>query len=68
MDAVLEFLVFALKATAGLAIYFAPTLVAHKRIPLRAFTVFNWNLFLGWTIVGWVFALVWAIRAPQDPK
>lgn len=65
MDQVLDFLSFALTTTAALAIYFAPTLIAHKRVPLQAFRIFNWNLFTGWTVLGWVFTLVWAIRAPK---
>ena len=69
MDQVLDFLSFAAYSTLALALYFAPTLIAHKRVPLMAFRIFNWNLFTGWTIIGWLFSLYIAITAPahNDP-
>ena len=48
------------------AIYFLPALVAVARNVQvnRAFGVFILNLFLGWTLIGWVAALVWAVVEP----
>jgi hypothetical protein len=42
----------------GALMYFVPALVGirHK----QAGAIFVLNLFLGWTFVGWVVALVWA--------
>lgn len=40
------------------AIYFIPSFVAHKKKNSTA--IFLLNLFLGWTFLGWVVALVWA--------
>ncbi len=40
-----------------IAIYFLPTLVAQGKRNVGA--VFVLNLFLGWTLIGWVIALVW---------
>lgn len=46
-------------------IYFAPTFVAnnykHKNVP----ALLALNVFLGWTGVGWVIALVWALIKEQ---
>ncbi len=39
------------------AIYFLPTIVAFKRKYKNRMSVFIINLFLGWTLVGWVVAL-----------
>lgn len=40
--------------------YFIPSMVAKNK---RDFgPIFVLNLFLGWTFVGWVIALVWACR------
>ena len=50
--------VFACMATA-IAIYFAPTIVAWNKI--QGPGVFAVNLLLGWSIVGWAIALVWAL-------
>ena len=48
------------------AIYFLPALVAVARNVQvnRAFGVLILNLFLGWTLIGWVAALVWAVVEP----
>jgi hypothetical protein len=41
-------------------LYFLPTLVAGIRAVKNGAAIFVLNLFLGWTFVGWVIALVWA--------
>ena len=41
-----------------LAVYFIPTMAGAKK--RNAGAIFVLNLFLGWTLVGWVVALVWA--------
>lgn len=66
VDTLLGFMEFALYSSAVLLAYFAPTLIAHKRDPLGAFTVFNVNLFLGWTVIGWFFALYLSLRPPPE--
>ena len=42
-------------------LYFAPTLVAHRRRHRNLVAVFALNLLLGWTFLGWVAALIWAL-------
>jgi Superinfection immunity protein len=44
--------------------YFLPAIIAGARHHHNAVAVFFLNLFLGWTLVGWVIALVWAISNP----
>jgi predicted membrane channel-forming protein YqfA (hemolysin III family) len=41
-------------------VYFIPTLVASFRERRNTTAIFVLNLFLGWTLLGWVAALVWA--------
>ena len=65
-DRLLGILTFAVEATAVLALYFAPTLIAHKRKPLAAFSIYNINLFLGWTGIGWLYALYLSLRSPTE--
>lgn len=48
-----------------LAIHFIPTIIAIARRKRNAVWIFLVNLFLGWTIVGWVWALVWSLMT--DP-
>jgi hypothetical protein len=43
---------------AGLGLYFLPTIVGYSKS--NAGAIFLLNLFLGWTFIGWVVALVWA--------
>lgn len=43
------------------AIYFIPAIVAGKRNHTQETAITLLNLFLGWTFVGWVIALIWAV-------
>lgn len=43
-----------------LGLYFLPTIIAAAREHAQG-PVFALNLFLGWTLIGWVAALVWAV-------
>lgn len=61
MGAFLVFLVFTL---AGIAFYLIPTLVARNLKHHNLGAIFALNLLLGWTLVGWVAALVWALTRP----
>jgi len=42
------------------ALYFLPAIVAHRREHHNKDAIAVLNLFLGWTFIGWVVALVWA--------
>ncbi|WP_062390960.1 superinfection immunity protein [Pseudomonas abietaniphila] len=50
----------------GVVIYFLPTINAKGRKHPNAPAIFLLNLFLGWTLVGWVVALVWSASAISD--
>ena len=41
--------------------YFAPLVIAAVRETRNAFKIGLLNLLLGWTAVGWLGALIWAI-------
>jgi len=55
MEGLGGFLLFGL----GLALYFLPTIVGNTKSNIGA--IFMLNLLLGWTLIGWVVALVWAM-------
>jgi Superinfection immunity protein len=52
-------LLFALFA----ALYFLPALLAQGRTHPNLGAIFALNLLLGWTLLGWVIALVWALAS-----
>ena len=49
----------------GLVFYFLPWIVAVNREHDKKLGVFILNLFLGWILLGWVAALVWAVSGPR---
>jgi len=44
----------------GIAIYFLPTIIAASQKKKNTSAILALNIFLGWTIIGWVISLVWA--------
>lgn len=46
----------------GFVLYFLPCILAFARSKRDAVSIFVVNLFLGWTAIGWVIALVWALK------
>lgn len=46
----------------GFILYFLPSILAFARSKRDAVSIFVLNLFLGWTAIGWVIALVWALK------
>jgi hypothetical protein len=48
--------------------YFLPTVMAEARGHQNSGMIFLTNLLLGWTILGWIAALVWAATAVQPRK
>ncbi|GEA15474.1 hypothetical protein E308F_17180 [Moorella sp. E308F] len=54
-----------------LLIYFLPTMITFSKNGKDKFVILAINLFLGWTIFGWLFSLVLActdMPAPKSPK
>ena len=49
----------------GLVVYFLPTLVAVNRRHRNAMAIAMLNLFLGWSVVGWVVSLVWSCTSHE---
>lgn len=45
-------------------IYFIPSLVAWNSKGFNGIAVLN--IFLGWTIIGWIAALIWAVQSPKE--
>ena len=42
--------------------YFLPSIIALIKSKRDTLAIFLLNLFLGWSVIGWVVALVWAAK------
>lgn len=47
-------------------LYFMPTIVGHKH--RNVLSIFLVNFFLGWTVIGWIVAMIWACSADAPPQ
>jgi len=47
----------------GTAMYFFPSIVALARSKRDLLAIFLLNLFLGWSVIGWIVALIWAAKS-----
>lgn len=52
---------------AGLCVNSVPSLIAWHRKHRNFVALLALNIFLGWTLVGWVAALVWALYREPEP-
>ena len=46
----------------GGVIYFIPSIISKRNYYSNFGDVFLLNLFLGWTIAGWIVALMWSLE------
>jgi hypothetical protein len=51
-----------------LILYFLPSFVAVASGHRNGGAIFLLNLFLGWTVLGWIGAVVWAVRSPSNRR
>jgi hypothetical protein len=50
----------------GAAIYFIPSIIALLQRKRNLVAIMALNLLLGWSLIGWVVSLVWALT--KDPE
>jgi hypothetical protein len=62
-----EGLGFVLRLALVAGIYFLPALLAQYRKHKNASAIGVLNVFLGWTVIGWIVALIWA-HTDNAPK
>lgn len=46
----------------GFVMYFLPSIIALARSKRDILGIVLLNFFLGWTMIGWIVALVWALK------
>lgn len=61
MEGLVLVVVLLLAAAVGAVVYFLPTIIAFKRGKRNRGAILALNLFLGWSLLGWVVSLVWAL-------
>jgi hypothetical protein len=51
-----------------IALYFVPSVIAVARGHRNMNAIGVTNLVLGWTVLGWVAALIWSFTNPADAE
>lgn len=46
----------------GTVLYFLPTIIAAIKGKRDTLAIFLLNFFLGWSVIGWIIALIWAAK------
>jgi len=67
MESLLAIVFVLLAIVVGAALYFLPLMIAGMKHHPRLAGIGVLNFFLGWTVAGWVVALIWAVSPPPDP-
>ena len=57
-------ILFVLLIGVSLIVYFLPSMIAGTREHHQTGAIFCLNLFAGWSIIGWIIAIVWACTNP----
>lgn len=52
----------------GFLFYFLPAIIAAFRSHHQSAAIFVINLFFGWTFIGWVICLAWAVSATRKSE
>ena len=47
----------------GALMYFLPTIIAAIKSKRDTLAIFLLNFFLGWSVIGWIIALIWAAKS-----
>jgi hypothetical protein len=66
MDEGTRTLVLLVVLAISMAVYFIPTWVAFARNHRQMLAIVILNALLGWTLIGWAGALVWACTKPAS--
>jgi hypothetical protein len=55
-------------ALLGLALWMVPTAIAFSRRHPKRRSILLVDIFLSWTIIGWIFAMGWALGIFEDAR
>jgi T4 superinfection immunity protein/putative oligomerization/nucleic acid binding protein len=51
-----------------LIFYFFPSIIAFSRSKSNTAAIVMLNLFLGWSFIGWIIALIWAVSKDRETQ
>lgn len=68
MEGFIAFLIILVIIAIGVGIYFLPSIIGFVRNKDNKIAILLLNFFLGWSLVGWVVALVWAASKDSTPQ
>ena len=60
METVGSLIIFIIIGLFITGIYFIPSFIAYRRKHKQTISIILLNFFLGWSLIGWVGALIWA--------
>ena len=60
MEGIVSLILILSLAAAGFFLYFLPAVIAFNREHNQRVPILILNFFFGWTLLGWVGALIWA--------
>lgn len=63
---VTELLILLVVAIPALLLYFLPTILAFSRKKSNKGIIFLVNFFLGWSLIGWIASLIWALSTDNS--
>jgi hypothetical protein len=63
---VTELLILLVVAIPALLLYFLPTILAFSRKKANKGIIFLVNFFFGWSLIGWVASLIWALSTDNS--
>lgn len=52
----------------SIPIYFLPSILAYRKQHINKIAILILNIFLGWTLIGWVGSLVWAVSTNEENR
>ena len=64
---IIGIVIFIVALVIGLLIHFLPTIIACKNKSPKKVAAIILNIFLGWSLIGWIIALVLACKKPAPP-
>lgn len=64
----MDTIIFLLSLFVAVSLYMLPAIIAYKRYHNNGACIALVNLFFGWSVLGWLAALIWSLSANVQPE